>query len=230
METIFRKVMEGEVWKDIIGYEGKYQVSNFGKVKSLKTNKIKNGYPNNKGYLLVSLSKSNKYNSFTIHSLVAVAFLGHKPDGTCKIVVDHIDNNKLNNNVNNLQLISQRENASKDKINGTSKYVGVSWNNNHKKWFCSIFFKGVLIYLGLFDFEKDASHAYQKALKEIEQGLDLNILYCKGRNKTSKFKYVSWNKMANKWAARYKGKHLGYYDNESDANNSIIKYSNTFTL
>ena len=53
-----------------------------------------------------------------------MAFFGHVPGGY-KIVVDHIDNNRLNNHVSNLQLITQRENSSKDRKNGTSQYTGV---------------------------------------------------------------------------------------------------------
>jgi hypothetical protein len=82
--------------------------------------------------------------------LVAMAFLNHKPDGTHKIVVDHINNNKLDNRVVNLQLISQRENLSKDRKDGTSKYVGVCWKKSRNKWQVDIKIDGKRKYLGLF--------------------------------------------------------------------------------
>jgi hypothetical protein len=97
-----------------------------------------------------------------IHVLVAVCFLNHKPEKN--VVVDHIDGNKKNNNVNNLQIITHRENISRGKKNKTSKYTGVSLVKNSKKWKSSIDKLGKKIYLGCFDKEEDARDAYLKAL------------------------------------------------------------------
>ena len=93
-----------ETWKNIKGYEGLYQISNKGRVKSLynKNNKkekiLKPGERNE--YLCVSLYKNNKKNVYSIHRLVAQAFLPN-PDNLP--VVNHKDENKLNNNVENLE-------------------------------------------------------------------------------------------------------------------------------
>lgn len=57
--------------------------------------------------------------------------------------------------------------TSKDKINGSSKFVGVSWNKRAKKWMSSIRIKGKLKYLGYFDDEVEASNAYQKELEKL---------------------------------------------------------------
>jgi alkyl hydroperoxide reductase subunit AhpF len=95
-----------------------------------------------------------------------MAFLGHVPNGQ-KLVVDHIDGDKLNNNLNNLQVITNRENTSKDRSGGTSKYVGVSWSKQNKKWKAQIRIDGKQIYIGHFTNDIDASQAYQKKLKEI---------------------------------------------------------------
>lgn len=84
--------MENEIWKDVPGYAGTYQVSNFGRVKSLRK-VLKAGL--RKGYLYISL-RNKKFN---IHRLVAIAFIpnpGNLPE------IDHIDGNPLNNNANNL--------------------------------------------------------------------------------------------------------------------------------
>jgi len=118
-----------EIFKDIPGYEGIYQVSDLGRVKSLKFNKEKILKPgvNNHGYYTVVLCKG-KRKTINVHQLVAMAFLNHEPCGYNGLIVDHKDNNPLNNRLSNLQLISQRENTSKDK-KGSSKYTGVSWNN-----------------------------------------------------------------------------------------------------
>ena len=66
-----------EIWKDIEGYEGLYQVSNLGRVKSLKFNKIKilSQGISGSGYKIVSLSKENQRKIFLVHRLVAMAFV-----------------------------------------------------------------------------------------------------------------------------------------------------------
>tara|TARA_B100002049_G_scaffold145952_1_gene108417 strand:+ start:7479 stop:7994 length:516 start_codon:yes stop_codon:yes gene_type:complete len=169
-----------EIFKDIPGYEGFYQVSNKGNVKSLaKTLTYKDGRTYNydekilkpgsdgKGYLMVILCVNRKKQNIKVHRLVAMAFLNYVSDGTNKIVVDHIDNNRLNNHLENLQLITNRENSSKDKKGCSSKYTGVYWNRKRKKWTSAIEIGNKRIALGVFDVELDAHNAYQKALKEL---------------------------------------------------------------
>ena len=155
-----------EIFKDIKGYEGLYKVSNLGRVKSLKWNKEKilKGAFDYQGYRFVSLNKDRVQKTSKIHPMVAEAFLGHKRDGTLKIVVDHIDGDNKNNKLSNLQLVSNRTNVSKDRTNGTSKFIGVSWNTRAKKWVAQIYVNGKINYLGLFTKEEDASEAYQKEL------------------------------------------------------------------
>ena len=105
-----------EMWKDIEGYEGIYQVSNLGRVKSLSRN-TKNQYRNSEivkskeirnGYYSVTLFKNEKGKHFTIHRLVAKAFI---PNPYNKPQINHIDGNKLNNNVSNLEWCTQQENT-----------------------------------------------------------------------------------------------------------------------
>lgn len=105
-----------EIWKDIPNYEGLYQVSNLGNIKSLsKIIERKNGYKlsikernikkwlANNGYYMVSLWKNSKGKFITIHRLVAQAFLDNKTNLPC---INHKDGNKLNNNINNLEWCS----------------------------------------------------------------------------------------------------------------------------
>ena len=158
-----------EEFRDIPGYECIYQVSNLGRVKSLKCGKeklLKNTI-NSNGYYRVGLFKDRKLITKKIHQLVAIAFLNHIP---CKykIIVDHINNNPLDNRVENLQLITVRENSSKDRRNGTSKYTGVSWYNQSNKWIASIEINGKGKHLGLFNTELEAHNAYQNKLKQIQ--------------------------------------------------------------
>jgi len=143
-----------EVWKDVLGFEGFYKVSNLGNVKGCKrVVKNKNGYrtiheKHSKkflvnGYYAVNLCNGSKTKQFRVHKLVAIAFLNHTP---CKfkIVVDHKDNNPLNNVADNLQLITNRENSvkDKDKSNTSSKYIGVYFHKLHKKWVSRILIDG----------------------------------------------------------------------------------------
>tara|TARA_R110000803_G_scaffold171512_2_gene234424 strand:- start:18 stop:524 length:507 start_codon:yes stop_codon:yes gene_type:complete len=167
-----------EIWKDVKNYEGRYQISNFGNVKSLERivkhsrggdkvvrEKILQPGTDGGGYPQVTLHNSGRV-TIKVHRLVAESFLGHEPNGTHEIVVDHIDNNPLNNNINNLQLISQRENLSKDK-KGTSKHTGVHWYKRDKKWVSSIRINGKLKHLGRFNCETKAHLAYQNKLKTL---------------------------------------------------------------
>jgi hypothetical protein len=166
-----------EIWKPIPNFED-YQVSNFGKVKSLKwgKQKILKDRINRYGYLSVVLSDKKNPKNILIHQLVAMAFLRHIPDGTHKIVVDHINNIKSDNRLENLQLTTNRYNASKD-TKGSSKYVGVSWDKDRNCWQVGIKFNKKRISLGRYKDEYEASCAYQKALSEINNGIDINVLY-----------------------------------------------------
>ena len=92
-------------WKDILGYEGVYKISNEGRVMSLKFGKqklLKNSV-NSEGYFTVGLNRK----TYHIHRLVAEHFLD-KPEG--KSEIDHIDGNRLNNDVKNLRWVTHKEN------------------------------------------------------------------------------------------------------------------------
>jgi len=164
-----------ENWKDIKGYEGSYQVSDIGRVKSIKFNKEKmlSKTKLSNGYLRVSLSKDGKSKTKTIHSLVAESFLNHKSN--MYIVVDHINNVKIDNNLSNLQIISQRANSSKDRKNKYSNYTGVTWHKNDKRWQSSIVVDGNQIYLGYFQSEHRASIAYNFALTQLDKLKEYNL-------------------------------------------------------
>jgi hypothetical protein len=100
-----------EIWKDIVGYEGKYQISNLGRVKSLSykntgKEKILNFFITN-NYVYVTLSKKCKQTNYTVHRLVAEAFIENPLN---KPVINHIDCNPSNNCVDNLEWATQKEN------------------------------------------------------------------------------------------------------------------------
>jgi hypothetical protein len=93
-----------------------------------------------------------------------MAFLNHKPNGM-SLVVDHINGNKTDNRVDNLRIVTQRENCVGS--NKTSNYKGVHFCDTVKKFIAKIYINGKSKYLGSFDRDIDASSAYQKALKEL---------------------------------------------------------------
>lgn len=97
-------------WFDVVNYEGIYKVSNDGRIKSLKRNqeKILKAGINSRGYLFVMLLKDGQAKAKTVHRLVAEAFIP-KADG--KNFINHKDGNKLNNNVLNLEWVTQSENV-----------------------------------------------------------------------------------------------------------------------
>ena len=169
-----------EIWKDVVGYEEFYMVSDLGRLKSLKRKSnnfqsivykkeiIKKQAVISKGYLSTSLTdKFKKTKTKYIHLLIGEAFLGHNPDGTTKLIVDHIDNNPLNCNILNLQIITHRENCSKDKI-GSSKFVGVHYRKNRGSWIASISIRCHVISIASFREEHIAAKAYNIALSNID--------------------------------------------------------------
>jgi len=101
--------MDREIWKNIQGYEELYQVSNGGRVKSLKWNKSKILKPalSGRGYLMIGIYKEGKRKPVNIHKLVAEAFLTRCPN---KNQINHKDGNKTNNLSANLEWCTCKEN------------------------------------------------------------------------------------------------------------------------
>ena len=102
--------------KDVKNYEGLYAVTSCGKIWSYRSKKFLKPFADKNGYLKVGLYKDNKKKNFLIHRLVALAYIPN-PDGL--ETVDHIDGNKEHNYINNLQWMTQKDNA----IKGNSKKI-----------------------------------------------------------------------------------------------------------
>lgn len=98
-----------EIWKDITGYEDKYQISNTGKVKSFVGKHKILKLTNNDGYMYVGLNKDKKQKRFRVHRLVAEAFVVNNHNHP---IVNHLDGDKSNNNYNNLEWCTQEYNMS----------------------------------------------------------------------------------------------------------------------
>ena len=105
--------MKKEYWRPVLGYEGLYEVSNWGRVKSLPRNgtvkyaRILKPDTDKDGYLYVVLSKNNKQKLFKIHRLVAEAFI---PNPNNLPMINHKDENKQNNNAENLEWCDNKYN------------------------------------------------------------------------------------------------------------------------
>ena len=173
-----------EIWKPVKDYEGLYEVSSYGQVRSLtrmiKCSNIHNTCYNRimKGMLLKSSLNSDNYNvvrltnnkseikTLKVSRLVFIAFNG---DIKYNYIIDHKDNNSSNDYLYNLQQIQQRLNTSKDKnkLKTSSKYTGVCFLKHRDKWKASIFYKYKTITLGSFKNEVDAATAYNEALYAI---------------------------------------------------------------
>lgn len=132
-----------EIWKDIAGFEGLYQVSNLGQVKALERLVTNNGGSQHKhekilkqnrtvnARCVVVLCKDGKTYSWMVHRLVADAFI---PNPENKPVVDHIDTNPFNNKVENLRWVTQKENCNNPltkKHNSEAKMGHPYWGRNH---------------------------------------------------------------------------------------------------
>ena len=117
-----------EIWKDIQGYEGIYQVSSYGRVKSFKKNKVKILKPqmHYKGYKFVTLHKNGIGEKCKVHRLVAKAFI---PNPNNYPVVNHKDENKSNNNVENLEWCSDEKQQREAFRLGLKKKVGKYLSN-----------------------------------------------------------------------------------------------------
>jgi hypothetical protein len=160
-----------EQWKDIKGYEGLYQVSNLGRVKSLpkisgccfQSEMLIKPHKDHKGYLYVGLCKNAKYKYFKVHRLVADAFIlnpDHKP------FINHINYDKANNNVSNLEWVTAKENSQwslennrkgqlkKNKPISGHHYIQKRGKNSYR-----------------FQFNKDNKCIVRKAFKKLEDAI-----------------------------------------------------------
>jgi hypothetical protein len=225
--TFFLFFMEEEIWKDVIGYEGIYQVSNLGMVKSFSRGKEKilKGV-NSLGYLEVTFYKLSLVKRKKVHQLVAETFIDkdYKSKG---LVVNHINFKREDNRLENLEVVTQRQNSNFKHISSSSQYTGVTWFKQCKKWQSCIFINGKSKHLGYFDNEKEASDYYEAALICVNEG-SIEDIIIKKRVTSSKYKGVCFDKKANKWRSqiKYKGKQIqiGRFKTEEQAYQSYLDY------
>jgi hypothetical protein len=167
-----------EKWKNIKGYENYYQISNAGNIRSKdriiinskgrkSRYKSKERKPSFSEYRLIALSKNGITKVFKISRLVAIHFI-EKKDG--KGIVNHIDGNKYNDNVSNLEWCSYSENAIHSFDKGLSKSKnkirGVFFEERRNKWTVYLYRNNKNIFIGRFNSEKEAMTARKKYLND----------------------------------------------------------------
>ena len=146
-----------EIWKDCVGYEGRYQVSNLGNVRSIANNKgtyqerlLSQRQTTTSDYLYVNFTVKDVTKHHSVHRLVAKAFIANPSN---KATVNHIDGNKLNNNVCNLEWSTYSENlkhayanglnkasrsALGQKLGSSSKYLYVAYDQSRDRFRASV--------------------------------------------------------------------------------------------
>lgn len=166
-KTLYRRIKD-ERWIPIKEHEGFYEVSNKGRIRSVDRyidGRLYNGKiicltPTNKGYITARLRRNSKSKSVSVHAIVYDNFIGK---GRSRFMqIDHIDNDKSNNCIENLQLITARQNIARKNIFNkySSVYSGVHKRGN--KWAAELRVNGKKVYLGAFDSEVNAKIAYDK--------------------------------------------------------------------
>ena len=130
MEEFSKTELAQERWKPIFGYDGMYEVSSLGRVRSLKFGKVRvmRFGKNHKGYLQICLYKENKVKRFLVHRLVAQAFIPN--DNIFNTEVNHIDECKQNNKVDNLEYCDRSYNMT---YNGLQQRRTANYNRSNYK-------------------------------------------------------------------------------------------------
>ena len=168
-----------EEWRDIPGYESFYQVSNLGNVRSIRFNKVRNMKSwDSHGYRAVELCINNNRYIVGVHQLVALAFIpnpGNKPE------VNHKDRNRSNNNVENLEWVTQSENVAHAYRNGV-KPRPTYQNQPFQKEILDIIENKKYFSI------REASRQTGHKRDTINRSLDLNTPIC---NNTHHFIYVN---------------------------------------
>lgn len=153
-----------EIWKDVLGYEGLYQISNKGFIYSCVSDKILKNHIGTTGYYFVNLYKDKTALNHRVHKLVAINFLNHIANGF-EEVIDHIDNDKLNNDVSNLQITTNRINSCKDRKSKSGHY---NIYKNNSAWIVRMRVDGIKKTFGTFKNIDDAINKRDLVLSFID--------------------------------------------------------------
>jgi hypothetical protein len=154
-----------EEFKTIVDFDN-YAVSNCGNIKNIKTNKILKPTNDGRGYYKINLHKNGISTTKKLHRLIAESFIDN-PDN--KPFIDHIDSNKLNNNIDNLRWATNQENQRNSKLSSknTSGAKGVHFSKRDKKWYATITIDCIKIHLGCYNTIEEAKNARITKANEV---------------------------------------------------------------
>jgi len=172
-----------EIWKDIPRYEGYYQISNLGRVKSLERKlpfgtsyRIKKEsimIPKFERYYFVNLAIGQKQKTFRIHRLISESFI---PNPNNYPIINHIDGNKANNDISNLEWCTYKHNSNEAiRIGLTPKPIPMKAekSNNYKLLLNT---QTGIFYYGCVDAAESITHISDKSIRAMTRG------YCKNRS------------------------------------------------
>jgi len=165
-----------ELYSTITDFEN-YAISNFGNVLNKKTQRILKPSTSRNGYFHIVLSKNNIQTTYNIHILMANAFIKNPQN---KKFVSHINQNKLDNDINNLRFATRIEQSRTrlKKTNCTSIYKGVCFLKTSDRWKSQICINKKVKHLGLFNTELEAAQKYNECIidNNLSQFFILNII------------------------------------------------------
>ncbi len=157
-----------EEWRDVVGYEGLYQASSAGRIRSLTKGGIVKPGETHGGYLQVCLHKNKKKSTHKVHRIIATAFIG---DGGGRHV-DHVNGIRTDNRAENLKWCTISENQWNKGIEkrNTSGLKGVSWYSRDGRWEAKIKFKMKQVLIGRFNCKYEAARAYDREVIRLHGG------------------------------------------------------------
>ena len=151
-----------EIWKPVSGFQKRYEVSNTGRIKSLRSGEIIKSCIDTWGYHQIHMSIQGKKVVRSLHREVAAQFIGKIYDQ-----VDHIDGNKNNNCVSNLRLCTRRENMN---FYYNKKHTGAFFDKSKGKWVVYLRANHKRVYIGRTDTPEEASALYLNAVAKLREG------------------------------------------------------------
>lgn len=172
-----------EIWKSISGYEGMYEVSSLGNIRSLdryikymkgksfRKGRLMNPTINDMGYYTLILAKDGVHKRHKVHHLVADAFLSQKRNGNT-LVVDHINSITTDNRACNLQILTMYDNIMKERMNNGVPKSGVKyviWSKSTQKWQATPYINGRQVGLGVHSTVEEAQMAISNYILSLNK-------------------------------------------------------------
>jgi hypothetical protein len=147
----FFEIVDGELWrKEFTNKKGTF----------FKRKKVENKVNHSNGYCQIRFKRKTVY----YHNIIWILSQGDIPEG---LVIDHIDGNRINNNIDNLRVVTIRQNSHNQDIHRNGRLFGCSFVKDRNKWRARIRINGKKISLGSYDTEQEAHERYLQELKKV---------------------------------------------------------------